>query len=103
MDATELDRRLAAAFDAPPGACRVVARAMGDFLDSGAYREDAGSDPTPESVVSHLRDAPDGLSLPERWNWWMGALELAYGGYAEFQVHRWREDGDAAEHEGDGE
>jgi hypothetical protein len=24
--------------------------------------------------------------LASRWNWWLGALEVAYGGYAEFQV-----------------
>lgn len=23
-----------------------------------------------------------------RWNWWLGALEAAYGGYREFQVRR---------------
>ena len=45
---------------------------------------------TPEHVVVQLADAPEG-SPAERWNWWVGALEFAYGGYAEFQVRRWRD------------
>jgi hypothetical protein len=23
-----------------------------------------------------------------RWNWWLGSLEVAYGGYEQFQVRR---------------
>ena len=92
MDATELDRRLGEAFDASSSARRVVVRQARDLADSGAYRDDAGAELTPAAVVEHLRDAPDDHSLPERWNWWMGSLELAYGGYAEFEIRRWHEE-----------
>ncbi|WP_227357008.1 hypothetical protein [Haladaptatus salinisoli] len=90
MDATELDRRLREAFDAPDGERRVVVRQARDLADSGRYRADAGVELSAEAVVSHLRDAPDDHLLPEKWNWWMGSLEVAYGGYAEFQVRRWK-------------
>ena len=44
--------------------------------------------------VSEARDdhAPDDHGLVERWNWWMGALELAYGGYRQFGVNRYASD-----------
>ena len=90
MDETELDRRLREAFDAPADERRVVVRQARDLADSGAYHDDAGVDLTAAAMVDNLQDAPADHSLPERWNWWMGALELAYGGYAEFQIRRWR-------------
>jgi len=37
-------------------------------------------------VIDHLGDAPDGSSLVERWNWWLGALDAAYGDYDYFTV-----------------
>jgi hypothetical protein len=37
-------------------------------------------------VIKHLGDAPDDSSLVDRWNWWLGALDVAYGGYDEFTV-----------------
>ena len=89
MDGRELDRRLRDTFDAPADERRVVVRQARDLADSGAYRGDAGIELTAATTVDNLQDAPDDHSLPERWNWWMGALELAYGGYAEFQVRRW--------------
>ncbi|WP_435157213.1 hypothetical protein [Haladaptatus sp. DFWS20] len=90
MDATELDRRLREEFDPPEGACRVVVRQARDLVDSGEYRNDTGVELTAEAIVSHLHDAPDERSLPEKWNWWMGSLGIAYGGYTEFLIVRWQ-------------
>jgi len=86
LDREALARALGEAFAPAPGERRVVVRQAGDLADSGRYERDAGAPLTPDLVVRNLRDAPDDR-LPERWNWWMGALELAYGGYAGFQVH----------------
>ncbi|WP_254839542.1 hypothetical protein [Natronomonas marina] len=69
---------------------RAVARHARDLADSGRYEDDAGVELTPEHVVVQLADAPEG-SPADRWNWWVGALEFAYGGYAEFQLRRWQE------------
>ena len=67
---------------------RVVARQAGDLADSGAYDADAGVALTPQAIVSNLAEAPDDHGLVERWNWWMGALDLAHGGYERFRVRR---------------
>ena len=64
---------------------RAVARHARDMADSGRYGADADVPLTPEHVVVQLADAPEG-SPAERWNWWVGALEFAYGGYTEFQL-----------------
>ncbi|QLD89800.1 hypothetical protein HWV07_12475 [Natronomonas salina] len=69
---------------------RAVARHARDLADSGRYEADADVEFTPEHVVVQLADAPEG-DPAERWNWWVGALEFAYGGYAEFQVRQLRE------------
>lgn len=66
---------------------RTVARNARDLADSGRYTDDTGVEFTPEHVVVQLADAPDG-GPAERWNWWLGSLEMAYGGYALFQVRR---------------
>jgi hypothetical protein len=68
---------------------RVVARAAGDLADSGQYRDDAGAAIGPQRLVEELAEAPDDHGLVERWNWWIGSLEAAYGGYREFSVHSW--------------
>lgn len=67
---------------------RVVARAAGDLADSGRYAADKGVGLTPQAVVEHVSDAPEDRDLVARWNWWMGALDVAHGGYREFQVRR---------------
>jgi len=67
---------------------RVVARHARDLSDSGRYSDDAGLALTAEHVVVQLADAPDGGPV-DRWNWWIGSLEVAYGGYAEFQIRRY--------------
>lgn len=70
---------------------RVVARAAGDLADSGRFDDDRGVALTPQTVVEELADAPDELELVERWNWWVGALELAGGGYERFQVRQFED------------
>ena len=65
---------------------RVVARQARDLADSDKPERDRGTPLTVEAVVTNLADAPAGSSLPGRWNWWLGALEVAYGGYEPFQV-----------------
>lgn len=74
-------------FGGTPAERRVVARQARDLADSGRPERDRGRSLTAEDVVANLADAPDG-GPAERWNWWLGALEMAYGGYASFQVRR---------------
>jgi hypothetical protein len=64
---------------------RAVARAADDLAAAGRYETDAGERLTPRAVVAELADAPGG-DVVERWNWWMGALDIAHGEYAEFQL-----------------
>lgn len=66
---------------------RTVGRCVSDLADSGRYAEDAGIELTPDHVLDQLADAPDG-GPADRWNWWIGSLEAAYGGYTAFQVRR---------------
>lgn len=89
MDRDELQRALAEQFPAGEGERRAVVRQAGDLADSGTYERDVGAPLTPDAIVRNLADAPD-EGLASRWNWWLGALEVAYGGYAEFQVRRFR-------------
>ncbi|MFB6101510.1 MAG: hypothetical protein ABEJ73_02980 [Haloplanus sp.] len=85
--ADELDR----AFDADAGERRAVVRAARDLADSGRLAADRGTPLTADVVVSELADAPAGSSLAERWNWWIGALAVAYSDdYTQFQVRRYR-------------
>lgn len=86
VNARELEAAFERAFDAGPEERRVVARQARDFAASGKPRADRGSPVTVDTVVDNLEDAPEGSWLAERWNWWMGALEVAYGGYRQFQV-----------------
>lgn len=86
LDPDELDAALAATFDATDAERRVVVRQARDLADSEKPARDRGTPLTVAEVVANLSDAPAGDSLPSRWNWWLGALEVAYGGYAEFQV-----------------
>lgn len=84
-----MDRdRLAAAFDVfdpTPGEQRVVVRQAIDLADSGQFEADTDTELTLDLIVDNLEDAPD-ERLAERWNWWMGSLTAAYGGYERFQV-----------------
>ena len=84
-----LDRALGRAFEGSDGERRAVVRAAGDLADSGQLATDRGAPLTVETVVEELAEAPEGSSLVERWNWWVGALAVAYGDvYAQFGVHR---------------
>ena len=83
------ESRLEEAFEGNAGTRRVVARQARDLADSGQFDTDMDRELTAAVVVENLRDAPESLALPEKWNWWMGALELAYGGYDRFRVLRW--------------
>ncbi|WP_158059147.1 hypothetical protein [Halorussus halophilus] len=85
----QFERRLAEEFGSDAGARRVVARQARDLCDSGQHESDVGEELTVSIVLSNLSDAPEDLSLPEKWNWWVGALEIAYGGYGRFRIHQW--------------
>jgi hypothetical protein len=73
-------------FDGTDAERRVVARQATDLADSGKLASDRGESPTAEDVIADLEDAPDDHDLIERWNWWLGSLETAYGGYERFTV-----------------
>jgi hypothetical protein len=77
---------LETAFDGSERARHIVARQARDLADSGRLQEDMGIELTAETVVSNLEDAPAEYSLAERWNWWIGSLDLSYGGYRRFSV-----------------
>jgi hypothetical protein len=104
VDVDELDRALADAFDAGDGERRAVARMACDLAATGRYGTVTDHDLTPEVVVANLEDAPD-EGLASKWNWWLGALEVAFGrqdpegGFAEFQVRRYERDGDRGDDE----
>ncbi|MFB6168576.1 MAG: hypothetical protein ABEJ43_06990 [Haloferacaceae archaeon] len=70
---------------------QVVARQARDLADAGALERDRGHPLTAETVVDELADAPSG-GPADRWNWWVGALDVAYGGYARFGVRQYGED-----------
>jgi hypothetical protein len=92
IDRERLDRALERAFDGGTGERRAVVRAAGDLADSGRLADDRGTALTVETVVRELADAPDDASVSERWNWWVGALAVAYGdAYAQFGVRRYEE------------
>ena len=86
MDRTALETELQAAFDAGDRSARVVARQAQDLSDSGRVAEDLGMELSVEVVVSNLEDAPGDYTLLERWNWWLGSLELSHGGYEHFRI-----------------
>ncbi len=85
MDRQELERTLGETFD-DAGAAAVVARQAGDLADGGQFDADFGGELTVETVVENLQDAPGEYTLTERWNWWLGALDISHGGYARFSV-----------------
>lgn len=71
-----------------PAERRTVARNAADLVASGRYEADVGAPLDVETVVAELADAREG-GPADRWNWWLGSLEVAYGGYREYQVRRW--------------
>lgn len=95
MDRERLEGALSEAFGGTDAERRAIARAARDLADSGKPSRDRGDTLTVPDVIRHLSDAPDDSSLVDRWNWWMGALEAAYGGYDYFTV-RFVEDDEEA-------
>lgn len=90
VDEAELLEGLEAAFGGSQAERDAVARAARDLDASDQVETDTESEVTAGRVIAELEDAPDG-GPADRWNWWIGALEIAYGGYAEYQVRRWEE------------
>jgi len=88
VDRDALRAALTEAFAAEPAERDAVVRAAGDLDDAGRLSADLGAEVTATDVVEHLRDAPGG-GLADRWNWWMGSLDVAFGGYREFEVRAW--------------
>lgn len=86
MDRATLEQRLDEAFDGNEPARRAVSRQARDLADSGRIAEELGHELTAEVVLTNLDDAPDEYDLVERWNWWMGALDLSHGNYQRFLV-----------------
>lgn len=86
MDRTQLEARLVETFDAESDAASIVARQASDLADSAQYTDDFDGELTVEIVLENLEDAPEASDLVERWNWWLGALELSHGGYQRFRV-----------------
>jgi hypothetical protein len=86
VDRQVLEEELQAAFDADAATASVVARQARDLADAGQFAEDFDAELTASDVVGNLRDAPEDYSLVERWNWWLGSLDISHGGYARFSV-----------------
>lgn len=89
MDAEELHEQLGR-FGGTDAERRAVARQARDMADAGVLERDEGYTLTVERVLDELDDAPEG-SPADRWNWWLGALEVSHGDYERFQVRRWAE------------
>ena len=85
MDRQELERTLCETFD-DAGAATLVARQAGDMADGGQFDADFDGELTVDTVVENLQDAPPEYTLAERWNWWLGALDLSHGGYTRFRI-----------------
>ena len=86
FSADELAEALRAAFDGDDAEFQVVARQARDLADAGIVADDRGAALTVDEIVRNLADAPEESSVADRWNWWLGALDAAYGGYREFEV-----------------
>ncbi|WP_436936227.1 hypothetical protein [Halovenus marina] len=86
MDRARLADALASSFDGSDSIRRAVTRQARDLDDVGWIERDLGYELTVDAVISNLDDAPDEYSLAERWNWWIGSLELSHGGYDQFRV-----------------
>jgi hypothetical protein len=86
MERAQLETALASTFDGDERLCRAISRQARDLADSGRIRADFGYELTADAVVDHLEDAPDDHTLAERWNWWIGSLDLSHGEYQRFHV-----------------
>ncbi len=86
VDRERLERELTEEFGGDEEALRAVSRQARDLADSGRTDADFGYQLTVDVVVDNLADAPDDHTLVERWNWWVGSLDLSQGGYQRFHV-----------------
>ena len=86
MDREQLVDELDEQFGGSDTALRAVSRQARDLADSDRIETDLDIELTVESVISNLQDAPEEYTLVERWNWWIGSLELSHGGYQRFRV-----------------
>lgn len=84
MNSSKLNDALHEAFDGTAADRRVVVRQATDLAAAEQSLTDRGVELTVEEIVSNLNDAPARSDLVERWNWWLGALDIAYGGYQQF-------------------
>lgn len=89
MDRRKLEAALANAFESDEQERRLVSRQARDLADSGQFATDQGGELAVPVVVSNLSDAPAGTLLVERWNWWIGSLDVAHSGYGQFVVQPW--------------
>ncbi len=94
MDYERLDRALNDRFGGTAPEREVLCREVRDLVDSGIAADDRGHELTVDEILTHLADAPDGTDLVEKWNWWMGALDIAYGGYERFTIRFVSEEND---------
>lgn len=88
IDPDSLEKRLRENFGGTAAESRVVARQAVDLDDSGHYEATTELELTNDLVVAELADAPDGTPV-ERWNWWIGSLEIAFGDYERFGIRRY--------------
>lgn len=86
MDRETLVHWLDEEFDGTEAGRRAVSRQAQDLADSGRIAEELGYELTVKTVVENLADAPEDHDLVERWNWWIGSLELSHGNYQRFRV-----------------
>jgi hypothetical protein len=88
VDRPRLESELADAFEPDAGeeTLRAISRQARDLADSGQIDADFGHELTVDVILDNLADAPDDHTLVERWNWWLGSLDLSHGGYQRFRV-----------------
>jgi hypothetical protein len=86
VDRNELEAKLEDAFGGTQTQRRVISRQARDMVDSGDLAAEFDIEVTAETVVNNLQDAPEEYSLVERWNWWIGSLDLAHDGFLRFRV-----------------
>ena len=89
IEPERLENRLREEFGGSSGEARVVVRQAVDLADSGRYEAHVGAPLTDDVVVAELSDAPDGTPA-DRWNWWIGALEIAHGEYERFGIRQYQ-------------
>jgi hypothetical protein len=86
VDRNELEAKLEDAFGGTQTQRRVISRQARDMVDSGDLEAEFDIEVTAETIVNDLQDAPEEYSLVERWNWWVGSLDLAHDGFLRFRV-----------------